>query len=56
VVRKTAKPAMAMAAAPYLHPRLTGIDAKQSPAVQEQPPKKLQIKFVVPHRSRDDHE
>jgi hypothetical protein len=33
--------AMAMAAAPYLHPRLTAIDAKLSPAVAQPSPQKL---------------
>jgi hypothetical protein len=44
--------AMAMAAAPYLHPRLTAIDAKLSPAVPEQSPRKLLIEFVLPTRDR----
>jgi hypothetical protein len=40
--------AMAMAAAPYLHPRLTAIDAKLNPAVPEQSPRQLLIEFVLP--------
>jgi hypothetical protein len=48
--------AMAMAAAPYLHPRLTAIDAKLNPAVPEQSPRKLLIEFVLPTRdhARED--
>ena len=40
--------AMAMAAAPYLHPRLTAIDAKLSPAVAQPSPQKLLLEFVLP--------
>ena len=42
--------AMAMAAAPYLHPRLTAIDAKMSPGAAEPFPRKLLIEFVLPTR------
>ena len=42
--------AMAMAAAPYLHPRLTAIDAKLSPAVAQPSPQKLLLEFVLPTR------
>jgi hypothetical protein len=38
------------AAAPYLHPRLTAIDAKLNPAMLEQSPRKLLIEFVLPTR------
>ena len=50
--------AMAMAAAPYLHPRLTGIDAKLSPAVAQPSPQKLLLEFVLPTRdhARDDQD
>jgi hypothetical protein len=50
--------AMAMAAAPYLHSRLTAIDAKLSPTVPEQSPRKLLIEFVVPtgDHAPDDQE
>lgn len=44
--------AMAMAAAPYLRPKLTAIDAKLSPSALAPTPKKLIVEFVVP--SRDD--
>jgi hypothetical protein len=44
--------AMAMAAAPYLHPRLTAIDAKMSPAAAEPLPRKLLLEFVFPTRDR----
>jgi hypothetical protein len=43
--------AMAMAAAPYLHPRLTAIDAKLSPAASQPLPKKLILEFVLPSRN-----
>jgi hypothetical protein len=43
---------MAMAAAPYLHPKLTAIDAKLNPAAPAPPLEKLIVEFVVP--SRDD--
>jgi hypothetical protein len=44
--------AMAMAAAPYLHSKLTAIDAKLSPANAEQSsPQKLLIEFVLPTRN-----
>ena len=41
---------MAMAAAPYLHPKLSTIDAKLSPAVAEPVPKptSVVVQFVVP--------
>ena len=42
--------AMAMAAAPYLHPKLTAIDARLSPAVSQPLPKKLILEFVLPTR------
>jgi hypothetical protein len=42
--------AMAMAAAPYLHPRLTAIDAKLSPAAALPSPQKLLLEFVLPTR------
>ena len=50
--------AMAMAAAPYLHPRLTAVDPKISPAVAEESPSGLLIKFVLPTRdhAREDQE
>jgi hypothetical protein len=50
--------AMAMAAAPYLHPRLTAIDAKLNPAVPEQSPRKLLLEFVLPTRdhAREDQD
>jgi hypothetical protein len=50
--------AMAMAAAPYLHPRLTAIDAKLSPAVAQPSPQKLLLEFVLPTRdhAREDQE
>jgi hypothetical protein len=43
--------AMAMAAAPYLHPRLTAIDAKLSPdaaMASPQRPRAMTIEFVMP--------
>jgi hypothetical protein len=50
--------AMAMAAAPYLHPRLTAIDPKLSPAAADAPPEKtsIRIEFVMPSHTRDDQE
>jgi hypothetical protein len=52
--------AMAMAAAPYLHARLSTIDATLSPAAAEPSPEKtsVTIEFVVPTagRVRDDRE
>jgi hypothetical protein len=52
--------AMAMAAAPYLHAKLTAIDPKLSPAAAEAPPEKtsISVEFVVPSRdhTRDDQE
>jgi hypothetical protein len=50
--------AMAMAAAPYLHPRLTAIDAKLSPATEQPSPQKLLVEFVLPTRdhARDDQD
>ena len=42
--------AMAMAAAPYLHPRLTAIDAKLNPDAAERLPRKLLLEFVLPTR------
>jgi hypothetical protein len=46
--------AMAMAAAPYLHPRLSTIDATLSPAVAEPSPEKTSVvvEFVVPSAAR----
>ncbi|HEY1803741.1 MAG TPA: hypothetical protein VGG45_04620 [Terracidiphilus sp.] len=44
--------AMAVAAAPYLHPRLSAVDAKHSPAASEQ---SLRIEFVVPGRDSHNH-
>jgi len=48
--------AVAMAAAPYLHPRLTAIDAKLSPDAAERSPRKLLLEFVLPTRdhARED--
>jgi hypothetical protein len=42
--------AMAMAAAPYLHPRLTAIDAKLSPANAQQSSEtpSLTVEFILP--------
>ena len=50
--------AMAMAAAPYLHPRLTAVDAKLSPAAAQPSPQKLLVRFVLPTRdhAREDRE
>jgi hypothetical protein len=48
--------AMAMAAAPYLHPRLTAIDAKLSPAAAQPLPQNLLLEFVLPTRHREDQE
>jgi hypothetical protein len=50
--------AMAMAAAPYLHPRLTAIDAKMSPAAAQPSPQKLLLEFVLPtrHHAREDQD
>jgi hypothetical protein len=48
--------AMAMAAAPYLHPRLTAIDAKLSPAVSQLPLRNLTLEFVLPSRAQQDQE
>jgi hypothetical protein len=48
--------AMAMAAAPYLHPRLSAVDAKLSPTAADPSPDKLVIEFVMPSKNyaRDD--
>jgi hypothetical protein len=51
--------AMAMAAAPYLHPRLTAIDAKLSSdaaAASPQRPRSITVEFVLPsaNHSRGD--
>jgi hypothetical protein len=45
--------AMAMAAAPYLHPRLSTIDATLNPAVVEPSPERtaVVVEFVVPGAS-----
>ena len=51
--------AMVMAAAPYLHPKLSAIDATLSPAVAEPSPESTTVKveFVVPGaRPREDQE
>ena len=50
--------AMAMAAAPYLHPRLSAIDAKPNPDAAERSPRKLLLEFVLPTRdhAREDRE
>jgi hypothetical protein len=50
--------AMAMAAAPYLHPRLTAIDAKLNPDALEPSERKLVLEFVLPTRdhAREDQE
>jgi hypothetical protein len=50
--------AMAMAAAPYLHPRLTAIDAKLNPGVLEPSERKLVLEFVLPTRdhAREDQD
>jgi hypothetical protein len=52
--------AMAMAAAPYLHLKLSSIEAKLSPAVAEPSPERTSVvvKFVVPGAGhiRDDQE
>jgi hypothetical protein len=52
--------AMAMAAAPYLHPRLTAIDARLSPANMEESSERpsLTLEFVLPtrDRAREDQE
>jgi len=48
--------AMATAAAPYLHPRLTAIDAKLSPAASQPSPQKLLLEFILSTRdhARED--
>jgi hypothetical protein len=48
--------AMAIAAAPYLHSRLTAIDAKLAEPSPERPP--IRVEFVVPssRQPRDDHD
>jgi hypothetical protein len=50
--------AMAMAAAPYLHSRLTAIDAKLTPAASEPSDNKLVVEFVLPRRddAQEDQE
>jgi hypothetical protein len=50
--------AMAMAAAPYLHPRLTAIDAKLNATAAQPSPEKLLIEFVLPtgDHAREDQE
>jgi hypothetical protein len=52
--------AMAMAAAPYVHPRVNGIDATVSPAAPEPSPERrsIRVEFVVPNgaRTREDKE
>jgi hypothetical protein len=49
---------MAMAAAPYLHPKLSAIEAKLSPAALNPSREKVEIVFVVPSgaRTREDQE
>jgi hypothetical protein len=46
---------MAMAAAPYLHSKLTAIDAKLSPAAAEPGPERpaVTVRFVMPERHED---
>ena len=48
---------MAMAAAPYLQPKVNAIDAK-SPAVEEASPERtsVEVRFVVPGSTRDDQQ
>ena len=46
--------AMAMAAAPYLHSRLTAVDAKLSSAAAKPSPEKMVVEFVMPSHTRDD--
>jgi hypothetical protein len=48
--------AMAMAAAPYLHSKLSAIDAKLSPAAAEPEPERpaITVTFVMPERDEDD--
>lgn len=52
--------AMAKAAAPYLHARLSTIDATLSPAVAEQSPRtsSVVVEFIVPNgaRTREDQQ
>jgi hypothetical protein len=50
--------AMAMAAAPYLHPRLTAIDAKLNPDASGPSERKLVLEFVLPtrHHAREDQD
>jgi hypothetical protein len=49
---------MAMAAAPYLHPKLSAVDAKLTAAVPAQSPEKFRVEFVLPNRNcaHEDHE
>jgi hypothetical protein len=49
--------AMAMAAAPYLHSKLTATDAKLSSAAAEAGPKRpaVTVSFVMPERGDDDN-
>jgi hypothetical protein len=48
--------AMAMAAAPYLHSKLSAIDAKLSPVAAEPGPERpaVTVTFVMPEREDDD--
>jgi hypothetical protein len=48
----------AKAAGPFLHPKLSAIEAKLSPAVSEPSPKKLLVEFILPTRdhAREDQE
>jgi hypothetical protein len=46
----------AKAAAPFLHPKLTAIDAKLSPTTSEPAPEKLLVEFVVPSQGHTREE
>jgi hypothetical protein len=46
--------AMAMAAAPYLHSKLTATDAKLSPAEPGPERPAVTVRFVMPDRDEDD--
>jgi hypothetical protein len=52
--------AMAMVAAPYLHPELSAIDAKLRPAAAESSPKRssIRVQLIVPgaDHAQDDQE
>jgi hypothetical protein len=47
--------AMAIAAAPYLHPKLSTIDAKLN-GVAQTPISSIQVSFVRPRHTNDDDE